>query len=166
MLLGGGADAVEAEAGVITADFAKFTGQPLLVGRGTAGQRAQREDLAGERDQRLDPVVAIVEVLGEVAGALVFGHPEPFKKLTVNYEGPAMDTTFLQLMRDAASKSDGREIFTGDVVEAGQRIRPKNLSFLGHFDRSATNRFETVNFNVCAFPRSTLRVARFDRQLQ
>jgi hypothetical protein len=38
------------------------------------------------------------------AGALVFGHPEPFKKLTVNYEGPAMDTTFDAMV--AGERSD------------------------------------------------------------
>jgi len=77
-----------------------------------------------------------------------------------------MSPTFLEQMQQAAASSSGREILTGDVLEAGQRISPSNITFFGHFGREVRDRLETVNFNANAFPRSTLSVASFDRHLR
>jgi glycosyltransferase involved in cell wall biosynthesis len=77
-----------------------------------------------------------------------------------------MSPTFLKQMQETAATSCGREIFTGDVLEAGKRITPSNITFLGHFGRKVRDRLETVNFNANAFPRSTLSVASFDRHLR
>ncbi len=56
-------------------------------------------------------------------------------------------------------------IITGIVDEADSQIIPLNPSFLGHFSKPPTDRFENINLNCNVFPRRAFDHASFDEAI-
>ena len=80
-----------------------------------------------------------------------------------------MSEDFLEVMWEAGRNSDGRTIFTGDLIEKGRRWQPTNLTFWGHFGRPfrpGVDVLETVVFNTNLFPREVFERVSFDRHLR
>ncbi|MBV9848954.1 MAG: glycosyltransferase family 2 protein [Armatimonadetes bacterium] len=76
-----------------------------------------------------------------------------------------LSENFIDTAGRLIAQSDPRTIFTGDVVEGGRIIQPRNPSFWGHFNRQACGRHETINLNSNLFPRSAFDLAAFDEAI-
>jgi GT2 family glycosyltransferase len=75
---------------------------------------------------------------------------------------------FVRIAQELTANSDGRTIFTGDVLEDGvDRVPPSNPTFWGHFGKplAVMGQCETVHLNSNIFPRSAFDHARFDERI-
>ena len=77
-------------------------------------------------------------------------------------------TSFVRLSQEIIARTDGRTIFTGDVLKDGvERVTPLNPTFWGHFGKplSPLAPCETIQLNCNLFPRSAFADARFDERI-
>jgi len=60
---------------------------------------------------------------------------------------------------------DKKTLVTGDVVDYGRLVIPRNPSFLGFFERLPEGRNETINLNSNLLPRAAFDQVQFDEEI-